>query len=162
VLAAAVLLAACGGESGEEKPPVRLLRPGVLLTGPAGGSERVGFTDGSSVNFVVTGRMAVTLPKGVFLDAAFPATVTFSVLSSNGETLAGKSTFERVQMNATRHFTGEMTSPQGSATFTGAFLSVSGATHARVDSYSFAFSDGARSVYLQSDLLSESTLSPQP
>ena len=161
------LFAACGNDGGATKTTsVRLLLPGALLSGPAGGGERVGFSDGSSIKFTVSGRMTLVLPKGVYTNAAFPAEVTFAVLSSSGSKLTGKAAFDRVSLDSSKVFTGQTTlASGGAATLTGSFKAATDTTFADIQSFSYtlpATGDTTHTVVLESERLEQARLTPQP
>lgn len=162
-LLVALLLPACGDGEDETPTPSRFLRPGTLMSGAAGGSERVFASDGSSIQFFVSGRMAMLLPKGVYLGSAFPAEVTFAVVR-NGATLTGKAVFERVMADKRKNFVGETVVNNGAATLTGAFVTVTGSTFARITSFSYDITGGTArdTLYLQSDRLDQDKLAPLP
>lgn len=169
VLAIVLLLTACGDGDGDGKrttEPKRIVEPGSLYSGPVGGVDRYKFEDGSKLDFVVSGRMVVETPEGVALSSEFPANVTFSVRSSNGETLSGRAAFTDIPIDAQARFRADAAVKYGTAVISGAFASVSDATVLDVQGFSFpqAVSSGVKTheIVLQGSRLTEVKLTPAP
>jgi hypothetical protein len=161
-------LAACGGDDDDaSKTSRRIVKPGSLLSGPVGGSERFTFQDDSRVNFIVSGHMAFRTPSGVFLGTAFPAEVTFSVRSVTGATITGSVDFPRLVISEGGAFQGDVSTGTTSASVVGMFQAVTGTAVLDIQAFSYSLpvtqaeiSD--RSVLLQGSILRERDVDRQP
>lgn len=131
-----VLLAACGGESGDAPRARRIVEPGSVFSGQVNGRARYIFEDESKIDVVVTGMAHVTTPEGAALSRAFPASVSFAVRAANGEEFAERVDFDRVAM-AGAVFRGEQAVDLGTAVLAGAFMAVTGGTVLDLQGFSY-------------------------
>ncbi len=135
LLAGVLLSAACDGGD-EIEMPARIGKPGAIFEGQAAGRDRYLFPEGDSVNFVVSGTMQLTVPKGIFKGTAFPADVSYSVRASNGQQITGTASFPRLLINNDGLFQGDVSTETTVASIIGAYNS--DATSASIDVQGFS------------------------
>jgi hypothetical protein len=121
ILAAGILLLACGDGNNASNRPVRTAAAGTSFEGPAGGRDRYLFKEGDSLNFIVSGTMRLTVPDGIFKGSAFPADVTYSVKSTNGGLITGSVSFPRLLIDRNGLFQGAVSNETSTATITGVY-----------------------------------------
>lgn len=105
----AVIVAAGCGEAEEAEPPKRLVAADSKFYGPVSGIEKyvVQAEDDSTFvsNFAYTGVFELSLEKGIFAEATFPAEITYEATAKDGRKLSGRVVFPRIRIDSERHFT---------------------------------------------------------
>jgi hypothetical protein len=166
-LLVALFIIGCDDETEQRRQrPQQIVNPGTIFRGLLTGSERVRFTDNSTLTFAVSGEMTLQTPQGVYLGTAFPAGVTFSVRTVYGETLTGAVSFPRLAIGNQAGFSGFVSAGTVVSSIAGVFQPITDVTAVDVQAFSYALpiTEGIRSrtLFMQAPQMSVTTFEPAP